>query len=99
MGDTKERMNKACPTLRELAERIDAAITLINELRDDHNANVAAVTAKLNTVIVRTEDLATKYTAHLTASHPDTTHGLTGTAVTAISETANVVVSEKVEAL
>lgn len=99
MGDTKERMKKACPTLRELADRLDATITLINELHDDHNSNIAAVTQKLNTVIARTEDLATKYSAHLTATHPDTTHTLAGSVVTDISATDNIVASPKVEAL
>lgn len=99
MGTTKERLNKACPTLHEMAQRVDDAITLLNEIKADYNAEMAAVTAKLNTVIARTEDIATKYTAHLAATHPDTTHTLSGSAVTTISTTANLVSSKDVDTI
>jgi enoyl reductase-like protein len=98
MSETKERINKACPTLHELANRIEDAITLLNEIKADYNAEMAAVTAKLNEVIARTENLATKYTAHIAeAAHPDATNTLTGSAVTTISTTANLVTSKSVD--
>lgn len=99
MGATKDRMKKACPTLRDLADKLDATITLLNELRTDHNANVADVTAKLNLEIARTENIATKFTAHLAATHPDTTNVLMTTAVAAIATDANLATSPAVETL
>lgn len=61
MGDTKEKMKRACPTLKDLADKLEKAVTLINELRTDYNAHVAAVTAKLNTVNERLEEVATEF--------------------------------------
>lgn len=97
MAETKERMKRACPSMRELADRIDNAITLLNELKADYNANLLAVTTKLNLVIARTEDIATKYTAHTAAAHPDTTNVLSGSAVTNISTTDNTVSSPSID--
>lgn len=98
MAETKERMKRACPSMRELADRIDNTITLLNELKTDYNANLLAVTTKLNLVIARTtEDLAAQYTAHRAASHPDSTNVLTTSAVTNISTTDNTVSSPSVD--
>jgi hypothetical protein len=98
MAETKERMKRACPTLHALADRTEDAIILLNELRDDYNAHVADITAKLNDVIARVEDLATKYTAHTAVtSHPDTTNVLTTPTVTEIPEGDNLVTSPAVE--
>jgi flagellar hook-associated protein FlgK len=98
MAETKERMKKACPTLHELADRTEDAITLLNELREDYNKHVADVTAKMNDVIARIEDLATKYAAHIAVtSHPDAANVLTATAVTDIPEDNNLVTSPAVK--
>jgi len=92
-------LERNCPALRKLADQLADAITLLNELKADHNAQSAAITAKLNLEIARTEELATKYTAHLSATHPDTTNVLTEDPVTAISTTDNLVSSSSVEPL
>jgi hypothetical protein len=61
MGERKNKMVRACPTLRELSDGLEKAFKLINELRTDHNAFVAASTAKLNLVVTRLEEVATDY--------------------------------------
>lgn len=41
MGTLNDTMCRACPALKDLAERLALMTTLVNELRSDHNAHCA----------------------------------------------------------
>lgn len=92
----KNKMERACPSQKELAETILSLKTSVNELKADHNAYVAASSAKINELVTQVADIRTKYTAHLAiAAHPDAAPGsaVAGDEITAISTTDNKVSS------
>ncbi len=41
MAELKDKMCKACPALKALSTRLESTITLVNELKTDHNAHCA----------------------------------------------------------
>jgi len=41
MPELKDKMCRACPALKALSTRLEATITLVNELKADHNAHCA----------------------------------------------------------
>jgi hypothetical protein len=60
MAKLKDDMCAACPTLKDLAARLELMTTLVNELRSDHNAHCAATHSVADAVnVVTSPALAT----------------------------------------
>lgn len=54
MKASKSDLQHACPALRKLSAQLDAAFTLINELKTDHNAHCAGTHTVADTTNVAT---------------------------------------------
>jgi|GEM_PF-3929389 len=65
--DLRTKMGRACPTLKELDAIVAAQAVLINELKADHNAHVAAATAKINAINALVTEIRSDYNAHVAA--------------------------------
>jgi phage shock protein A len=77
--------------VNELKADYTSAKTLVNSLKAKYNAlqlEVADLRARMAEVKTLTDEFKTDYSAHLSASHPDSTNTISASGITAITATA-----------